>query len=480
MIKSINRCKRASKNTHNSTSIFACIKDTIYLSLPMAASRFSQMLSNFIGMIMLAHLGKKVLAASALINATFSVIFLFFISILFAISFITSQYLGSKKIKAIGRLFQQGLLLAIVLGFLMALVFYFTDYILHFFQQAPDLIAYTKDYFHALTWGAIPMMISVAMQQFCYGILKQRAILFVNILVMISGVLLSYLLIFGLWGMPKLGVSGLAYAVSIQSLLSIVFISLYLYFSGVGRKLFLFKKHHHQNLNDFFKIIKIGWPMSLQFGGELLSIFVIAMMIGWLGASALAAVQVTQQWMLLIVVPVFAMSEAGGILVGHAIGKKEYHSLIHLGRANIYVGVFFVTLIGMVFYSFPDFFASFYFNVKDPKNIYMLHTVRILFLLLVFTLILNSARDIISGLLRGLFDTRFPMQVGLFVMWGMVVPIGYCFAFYWHFGVIGFRLGGLIGLFCGLVIIQWRWKHQLSRLKNESTSNNPANSQIGK
>lgn len=64
--------------------------------------------------------------------------------------------------------------------------------------------------------------------------------------------------------------------------------------------------------------------MSVQFGGELSAFFVVTMMIGWLGTDALAAVQVTQQWMFLIVVPIFAMSEAAGILVSQAVGAKEY------------------------------------------------------------------------------------------------------------------------------------------------------------
>src|SRR5207237_618850 len=90
-------------------------------------------------------------------------------------------------------------------------------------------------------------------------------------------------------------------------------------------------------------------------------------------------------------------------------------------------------------------------------NAAILHFVRPLFILMAITLIFNSMRDVISGSLRGLFDTQFPMRVGLIVMWCLVLPLGYLFAFPLHMNVVGFRLGGNIGLLIGAAIIYWRW-----------------------
>lgn len=449
-------------------SLFSYIKETLFLSLPMAGARFIQMLSNFIGMMFLAKLGKKVLAASTLISATFSVIFLFFISILFAVSFVASQYFGAKKNHEIGRLFQQSLLLSVLLGIVMSIVLYFINDILLFFHQPPELIAYACQYFHAISFGAIPILINVCCQQLCYGILRQRAVLVINFFILFCSVFLSYSLIFGRFGLPQCGVAGLGYALIIQSIIGIIVVTGYLFFSPARQSFALFSRHSHQGFSDFMQVCRVGWPMSLQFGGELLSIFVIALMIGWLGVGALAAVQVTQQWMLLVIVPVFAMSEAGGILVGHAVGRGAYDTLFDIGRANLVVSVGFVLIIGIAFFLFPDFFASFYFDVTKVENSAMLYTVRVLFLLLVFTLILNTIRDVVSGLLRGLFDTKFPMHAGLTVMWLLVLPIGYLFAFPFKMGVIGFRFGGLIGLLAGAITMLWRWRVKVKAANIES------------
>ena len=83
------------------------IKDVVNLSIPMAGSRFLQMFSGFLGMMMVAHLGKQVLAACALINATLSAILLIFISIVFAVSFVIGNTVGAKQYDAVGVLAQQ-------------------------------------------------------------------------------------------------------------------------------------------------------------------------------------------------------------------------------------------------------------------------------------------------------------------------------------------------------------------------------------
>src|SRR3989338_1425873 len=157
--------------------------------------------------------------------------------------------------------------------------------------------------------------------------------------------------------------------------------------------------------------------MSVQFGGELASFFVITMMIGWLCTNSLAAVQITQQWMFLVVVPVFAMSEAAGILVGQAVGAKAYGDLNLISRSSLILSLGLIGLLDIGFIAFPHFFASFYMNINQAKNAEIMRLIHPLFILMAITLIFNSVRDIISGSLRGLFDTQFPMRAGLFVMW---------------------------------------------------------------
>ncbi|MDP1574065.1 MAG: MATE family efflux transporter [Coxiellaceae bacterium] len=437
------------------------LKRVIALSLPMAGSRFLQMLSGFISTMMVAHLGKTILAACALIGATLTPILMIFISIVFSLSFIVGQSFGAKKYSEIGALVQQGALLSLILGVLMMICCWFADTALYWFHEDPAKLVYVRQYFHILMWGAIPILLQSCLEQFFYGVLKQRIVVVINFLSVLIGIPIAYCFIFGKFGMPQLGVGGLALTFVIQACFGFSSLLLCVCFKSDFLKFEVFKKRSHTGLIYLRQIFRIGWPMSVQFGGELGAFFVVTMMIGWLGTDALAATQVVQQWMFLVIVPIFAMSEASGILVGQSVGAREFSHLNTIARASLILSLGLVLLIDFGFVFFPHFFVSFYMDATSAKNAGVLTLVPQLFLLMAITLIFNSIRDVITGSLRGLFDTQFPMQIGLFVMWCLVLPLGYFFAFTLHLNVIGFRIGGNIGLLIGAVIIYWRWRVKL-------------------
>lgn len=436
---------------------FDQINKVINLSLPMAGSRLLQMLGGFFGTMMAAHLGKTVLAACALIGATMSTIWLIFISIVFSLSMVVGQAYGAKKYAEIGAIVQQGILLSLLLSMPLLFLFWFSSDIVQLFHQSAIMVHYVKIYSHAAMWGATSIMLQACMQQFCYGVLKQKLVIWINFFLLIIIVFLSYIFIFGKWGFPSFGIAGLAYAFAIQSTIGFLLIIIICFFSNDFKQYQLFKKHTHKNLLHLKQIFQIGWPMSVQFGGELLAFFVLTMMIGWLGVNALAATQITQQWLLLIIVPIFAMSEAGGILVGHAVGAKQCYALNSIGNSSILFSTSIIFLLGIFFSIFPNFFAQFYIDIHNPSNFIILKLTHGLFILLAITLLISAVRDILTGLLRGLFDTQFAMRLGLIIMWFLVVPLGYFIGFTLHFGVIGFRIGGNIGLLVGALIIYYRW-----------------------
>ncbi len=433
------------------------MKRVLNLSLPMAGSRFLQMFSGFISTMMVAHLGREVLASCALINATISFTMLIFISIVFSLSFIVGQSFGAKKYDEIGALVQQSMLLSFFLGLLMMVCFWYANDFLTLFHESPTMLVYVRQYFHALTWGVIPIMFQSCLEQFCYGILKQRLVIIINAISLVMAVPIAYVLIFGKLGIPPLGVEGLGLSFAIQAWIDCLILMTCCYVINDFKKFELLKSRSHQGLIYLRKVFRVGWPMSVQFGGELGAFFVVTMMIGWLGTNALAAAQVTQQWMFLLIVPIFAMSEAAGILVGQSVGAGDYHQLRAIGNSSVMLALSLVLLFSTGFIFLPNFFASFYINIHLAKNVAILHLIHILFIIMAITLVLSSMRDVLSGALRGLLDTQFPMQIGLIVMWCLVLPIGYWFAFPLHTGVIGFKMGGNIGMLIGAGIIYWRW-----------------------
>ena len=135
-------------NSEHKTRMYH-IRSVLALSLPMAWSRFIQIFGWFLGMLMVAHLDKTVLAASALLNAVQITVSLIFMSIIFAVGVIAARLYGEEKHQEIGVLFQQALLLGVFFGCCMMLVFYFVGHLLLLMGEPPELVQVVRQYFYA-------------------------------------------------------------------------------------------------------------------------------------------------------------------------------------------------------------------------------------------------------------------------------------------------------------------------------------------
>ena len=118
------------------------------MAAPMAGTRWVNMLSYFIAMMFASHLGHTVLAALALINVTYIFLYVVGLSILYSLGVVAAQYYGAKQFEDIGRVFQQAVLLSLIITVPIAICYYHVGGILQFLDQSPQLLPYVTTFFH--------------------------------------------------------------------------------------------------------------------------------------------------------------------------------------------------------------------------------------------------------------------------------------------------------------------------------------------
>lgn len=146
--------------------------------------------------------------------------------------------------------------------------------------------------------------------------------------------------------------------------------------------------------------------------------------------------------------------------------QKKFHEIKELSYASVTIVLMITSLFALTFLFLPKMLSSLYLNINDPQNVATLHLTILIFSILAFSQILDGLRNTFIGILRGMFDTRFPMYASLISIWLIGMPLSYLLGFTWHQGAVGFVIGGLIGMLSGAIIMFYRWQVLNKRYAN--------------
>lgn len=261
----------------------------------------------------------------------------------------------------------------------------------------------------------------------------------------------NYLFIFGPFGIPVLGVQGVAISTVISRFIGLIVILYILkqrvHFTLNVKELFKLPIHHIKNL------LHIGVPTA----GEQLSYntsqMVITFFITMIGTEALTTKVYAQNLMMLILLFSLAVSQGTQILVGYMVGAKDYDSAYKRCLRSLYSGIAISTLMAVIFTFFSDSLLGIF-----TSNERILEIGGTLILL---TILLEPGRAfnmIIIGSLRAAGDIRFPTYVGILSMWGVSVPIAYFLGIQYDLGLIGVWIAFIADEWLRGIIMYYRWK----------------------
>jgi multidrug resistance protein, MATE family len=437
------------------------------MAAPMAGTRWVNMLSYFIGMMFASHLGHTVLAALALINVTYIFLYVVGLSILYSLGVVAAQYYGARRFEDIGRVFQQAVLLSLIITVPIAICYYHVGGILKFLDQSPQLLPYVTTFFHYSILGIFPMYLQVLLQQLYFAVEKQSIVIRCNVIALIIYLPITYALIHGWGSIPSLGIKGFAYSQILLSLLNCILLLWYLYRAPTFQRLKLFHKHIGSSFHHMKKLLQVGWPMIIQFSGEIFIFFIFTLMIGHSSSghftaikNQLSAFQIVVQWQGMFIVPMFGVTEAISILIGHAAGAKRPDEMKPLVTSTVKIIAGLCLIASFIYLLIPDTLARIYAQKATQLNSETLIIVRTLFQVATLALLFDALRNIFTGALRGLHDTQYAMWAGTVIMYGIALPLGYWFVKVQHGGIQYYLVAYTITFIIGAGLVYRRWIQQ--------------------
>jgi MATE family multidrug resistance protein len=443
-------------------------KTNIKIAFPVILGLLGHTVVQMIDNIMVGQLGTTELAAVSLGNSFFFIAMSLGIGFSTALTPLVAQADGSSDLKRVGQIFVHGFFLCTLLGLLLFLAVYLSRNQMFRMGQPEDVVFLAFPYLNWVAVSLIPMIMFQAFRQFSDGLSLTRPAMYATLVANGINVILNYLLIFGHFGFPKLGVEGAAIGTLISRITMLIYIVLYVKYKKQYQKYVLTLKFSQMKLFLIKKIFKLGLPSALQMFFEIAFFVVAVWMSGLLGTNSQAANQITLNLTSMTFMVAMGLGATAMIRVGNQFGKKDYLEL-----KRVAFSVFLLIIIIDVF------FCAFYliFNTELPW-IYLdnngiqtssdtLQVVAIASSLLIisgFFQITDGLQVVVLGALRGLQDVNIPTTLIFISYWLIGFPVSYYLAFYTPFKATGIWIGLLTGLSCSAILLFLRFKFKTDKL----------------
>lgn len=433
-------------------------KQTIGVALPLIAANLVQASTGFISTIMLARLGTKPLAASGLVSSLYFMVVVSCWGMLSGLSVLIAQAHGAKQFDNISRLMRQGMGFAILISIPMMLLMWILPWFLADSVSDPSVLKLSTEYLHAMSWIVIPGSCLVWSEQLLIGLQKSTAVMVISLLSVPLEIVASYLLIYGKFGLPECGVAGIGYglavAYTIVAVLTIVYISLHKELAQYQ----IFKRLPRVKYTLLYEIFRIGWPIGAMYGIEVGLFAALALLMGQVGAIALAAHQIIMQFMSVAIMITFGFMTATSIRVGHAIGRKDYAILPCIGHVGMLLSSMVAIVIGIAYCSAPEWIVSLDVGPEQASRAAILSlTTKLLFIAAIYQ-VAESVRIVAMGALRGMKDTRVPMINSFISFWLVGFTLSYILGLLLDGQAAGLWWGVTLGIISGAVFLVHRYQ----------------------
>lgn len=433
------------------------MKELIQLSLPILLTRLLGMSSHFLMMIMIAHQGKMALSASALLMGISSITTLLILSFNFSICALIAEAIGKKNNEEVANIIFSSLILNTLLSLLCFIFFYYIPDFLLWMHQEKMMIDLTSSYFRGMMFGFIPMMWTNVLEQFLIGLNKPKYIMYLSLLNLLLAPLLTMIFMNGYFGMVPLGMLGAGYGISVVSFINLLYFICIIFRKQWHRKYHLLCGHVILKFSHIKKLFYLGWPIALQYIGELSAYFFMTIMMGWVSVDALAAQQIILQLMSIIIMIPMSISQAVSVRVAYAKGIQEQDQIYSQVDASLILVILLMGLVAGLYFLMPQLLIKIYLDVTEMNNHPLISLTMTLLYLTALGQGIDAIKQVLVGAYRGIQETKIPMLINTGAVWLISVPSAYFIAFNLKSGAIGIRLGFILGTIVGTSFLAMFW-----------------------
>ena len=435
------------------------LRALITLAVPVVLSELGWMAQGVVDTVMVGRLGPAAIGAVALGNAVFYTPSLFGYGLLLGLDTLVSQAYGRKDYDGCHRWLAQGIYLAIVVAPITMLVIWLASFGYARFGISPSVAVPAGTYLRILNWSTLPLLIYGGSRRYLQGVGQVRVVTVTFIGANLINWFGNWVLIYGKWGAPRMGVDGSALSTVVARIFMAVALIGFAWRYERSRGHPLFRHWAGPSAAMLKQLTRLGAPAAGQILAEVGAWNLATLAAGWLTPVALATHQIVLNYAALTYMVPLGVSAAAAVSVGHAVGAGDPARARRAGWLALAIGTSFMLCASVVFLVAPRPLIALY--TTDPQV--MAVGPALLFLAALFQ-IFDGIQTVSTGALRGLGETRVPMWANLVGYWVFGLPLGLTLCFVLKWGIYGLWIGLTLALVVIAATLLVRWNRDSLRL----------------
>ena len=432
-------------------------RSVLALVLPMAAQNLINVGISSLDVIMLGAVSETVLSASSLANQIQFIMTMIFFGVTSGACVLTAQYWGKGDRRTIEKVMGIALRISITVGIVFTLaVLFFPEPLMRIFSNEEDVIAEGVRYLQVVGCSYLFMSITMIYLNIMRSVERVIISTVVYSVSLVTNGVLNAVFIFGLLGLPAMGITGAALATTIARFVELVIVLVYAYRPGQPVRL-RFSDIFTRDAQLFRDFLRYSIPVTLNemmWGG---GVSMITAIIGHMGQSAVAANSVAQVTRQLATVVAFGIANATATKIGKAIGEGSEDKAEDFGRRFVWVTVIAGVVGGIVVLCVSP-IASANLTLTDQAREYLTF---MMFVMSYFVIGQAFNTTMVVGVFRAGGDTRFGLIEDTVAMWGISIFIGFLGAFVFGWSVQAVYVVLLSDEIIKIPVNWWRYKTKI-------------------
>jgi MATE family multidrug resistance protein len=392
----------------------------------------------FADTVMAGRLGTADLAAVAVGGSVWAVAFLFGLGVLMAMSPMAAHAAGAGRSEEVGIYTRQCLWLSQGLAIFVALAIAGIASLLDDIGVDPSVIPLANRYLAAIAWGLPAMYAYLTLRYMSEGVGWTRPVMYVAAISLVVNVFGNWVLMYGKLGFPAMGAVGCGAASAIAMWVTLAVMATYIARHPRYREFKLAAVFEPPRASVLKDLLGLGLPIGISVVSEAGLFSAVALLMGALGATAVAAHQIAINYAATMFMVPLALHSALTIRVGHTLGRGDTQTARRIGFIGIGMCGVVMAVSALVLLIFRQPIASFYTVDPQVRDL----AVSLLTMGMLFQ-IFDGLQVGAAGALRGYKDTRVPMVLNFASYWLGAFPLA------WYLGVVSDR--GPVAVWAGLI-----------------------------